>query len=94
MTSRQRDQALTEKSLAVVRTLGFRPESPTPNDPEPEDLRLVLDCPCCRQAVPYPGLAGGGLTPLAECLICDLYFDFALDQVYAPEAINDVDSRV
>ena len=93
MTSRQRDQAVTGKSVAVVRGLGFRTESSPPNDPESEEVRLVLDCPFCRQAVPYPGLAGGGLTPLAECLLCDVYFNFALDQVHASEARSDVDSR-
>ena len=95
MTSRQRDQAvdIPGESFTVVRRLGFRTESPMPDDPEPEELRLVLDCPFCRQAVPYPGLVGGGLTPLAECLICDVYFEFGIDEVYASEARNDVDSR-
>jgi hypothetical protein len=55
---------------------------------EPEELRLVVDCPFCGRAVPYPGLAGDGTPALAECLSerCDVYFDFAPGDVYVDPA--------
>ena len=102
MTQRRLDEAvaaITGESLAIVRSLGFSTAFPPPHNPDPnlEDLHFVLDCPFCGLAIPYPGLVDGGLTPLAECLICDVYFDFALDEVYAlarvaSEARNDVGS--
>jgi hypothetical protein len=68
--------------IATVRRLGFglmtlaRPA-------EPDDLRLVLDCPFCGHAVPYLGRSRDGSLALAECLRCDVYFDFAEVEVYA-----------
>jgi hypothetical protein len=68
--------------LATVRRLGFglttlvRPH-------EPDDLRLVLDCPFCGHAVPYPGRSRDGSLAMAECLRCDVYFDFTEVEVYA-----------
>ena len=56
-----------------------------PRDLEPEDLRLVVDCPFCGRPVPYPGLVRDGSPALAECADprCDVYFDFAIAEVYA-----------
>ncbi|MGO9598330.1 MAG: hypothetical protein ACLP7Q_10100 [Isosphaeraceae bacterium] len=42
----------------------------------------MLDCPFCRQPVPYPGLAGDGSETLAECDRCDIYFGFDVHEVY------------
>jgi hypothetical protein len=68
--------------IATVRRLGFG--LPTFDRPEKsDDLRLVLDCPFCGRAVPYPGRARDGSLALAECLRCDVYFDFAEVEVYA-----------
>jgi hypothetical protein len=74
--------------LATVRRLGFglmtliRPH-------EPADLRLVLDCPFCGRAVPYPGRSRDGSLALAECLGCDVYFDFAEVEVYATSVSSE-----
>jgi hypothetical protein len=73
----------TGESLRTVRDRGFGLVLDDADDPDPTNLRLVLDCPFCRRAVPYPGLASDGSLPTAECLGCDVYFTFALDEVYA-----------
>ena len=93
MTQRRLHQAvaaITGESLRTVRRLGFstRTRSTLPDDHDREDLHLVLDCPFCGQAVPYPGRVGGGVNPLAECLTCDVDFDFSLDDVYAWGALS------
>lgn len=73
----------TGESLAIVHRLGFQPDSA--KNLEPEEIRLVLDCPFCGRAVPYPGRAGDGTLALAECLnpTCDVYFDYPETDVYA-----------
>ena len=86
MTQRHLDHAVagaTGESLRTVRRLGFSLQAARPADQDPEDLRLALDCPFCRQPVPYPGPAGDGLAPLAECPRCDVDFDFVAAEVYA-----------
>ena len=77
----------TGESIHTVRHLGFGPLAQRPRDLEPEDLRLVLDCPFCGAAVPYPGRARDGSSALAECDHCDVAFDFADDEVYVAHAI-------
>ena len=86
MTQLQLDCAVaraTGESPRHVRRLGFGLLASRLGDPEPEDLRLVLDCPFCGGAVPYPGAAGHGSPALAECPRCDVYFDFDPAEVYA-----------
>jgi hypothetical protein len=73
---------ITGEPLTIVNTLGFSVIAEKPDDLEPEDVDLVLDCPFCRQPVPYPGLAGDGSETLAECDRCDVYFEFDPDEVY------------
>ncbi len=73
---------ITGEPLTTVNTLGFSVIAEEPDDLEPEDVKLVLDCPFCRQPVPYPGLAGDGSETLAECDRCDVYFEFDPDEVY------------
>jgi hypothetical protein len=75
--------SVTGESLRTVRARGFGLVAENPDDPDPEDLRLVLDCPFCRRAVPYPGVAIDGSLPMAECPGCDVYFPFAIEEVYA-----------
>jgi hypothetical protein len=77
--------ARTGESLRTVHRLGFQPDRA--GTLEPEDLRLVVDCPFCGRAVPYPGRVRDGSPALAECLSpsCDVFFDFAEADVYATE---------
>jgi hypothetical protein len=56
----------TGESPRTIRDLGFTLRTGPPGDLEPEDLRLMLDCPFCGRAVPYPGRAGDGSPALAE----------------------------
>jgi hypothetical protein len=74
--------------LATVRRLGFGLTT-LDRPAEPEDLRLVLDCPFCGRAVPYPGRSRDGSLALAECLRCDVYFDFTEVEVYATPASSE-----
>jgi hypothetical protein len=62
----------TGETVRLVRSRGFQPHTPRRHaiDPAP---RLVVACPLCSGAVPYPGAAGSGV-PLAECRDCDLLF--------------------
>ena len=78
MTQMQLDRQIariTGEPLSTVNTLGFSVIAEQPDDLEPEDVELVLDCPFCRRPVPYPGPAGDGSETLAECDRCDVYFD-------------------
>lgn len=91
MTQFQLDHAIavtTGESICTIRNLGFGLLAQEPHDLEPEDLRLVLDCPFCRQPVPYPDATQTGDPALAECDHCDVYFDFAPSDVYAA-AVHD-----
>ena len=74
--------------IATVRRLGFGLTTLDHLD-ETADLRLVLDCPFCGRAVSYPGRARDGSLALAECLRCDVYFDFAEVEVYATTASSE-----
>ncbi len=73
----------TGESPRTIRVMGFGLVTEDPDDLDPEDLHLVLDCPFCRKPVPYPGRAGNDPVPLAECLDCDVEFPFQVDEVYA-----------
>ena len=56
MTQAQLDRTIatrTGESLRTVRLLRFQPDSI--RHMEPEDIRLVVTCPFCGRAVPYPG---------------------------------------
>jgi hypothetical protein len=86
MTQSQLDRSVADRigeSLRTIQRLGFQPDST--DTLEPEEIRLVLDCPFCGRAVPYPGRVRDGSHALAECLnpTCDVYFDFAEADVYA-----------
>jgi hypothetical protein len=87
LTQAQLDCAVagaTGESVATIHRLGFGllPAGRDP-EPDPEDLRLVLDCPFCGRPVPYPGRASCGTPALAECDRCDVYFDYEPNEVYA-----------
>jgi hypothetical protein len=89
MTQAQLDSAVadaTGESLPTVRHLGFSVLAGDGGDLEPEDLRLVIDCPFCRRPVAYPGHTRGGAPPLGECETCDVDFDFGVEEVYAAKA--------
>jgi hypothetical protein len=86
MTQSQLDRSiagLTGESPRTIRRLGFGLQAASPGDPE--DLRLVVDCPFCGRPVPYPGRVPDGSPALAECAEprCDVYFDFDPAEVYA-----------
>jgi hypothetical protein len=68
--------ARTGESLAVIRHLGFQLQPQPHEEPAPEDITLVVPCPFCRGQVPYPGRSRDGSTALAECVECDVYFEF------------------
>ena len=73
----------TGESLLTVRRRGFSPLGRGPSSLVPEPSALLLDCPFCGRPVPYPGLARGGEPALAECLDCDLDYEFDPGEVYA-----------
>ncbi len=92
MTQMQLDRQIariTGDPLSTVNTLGFSVIAEQPDDLEPEDVELVLDCPFCRRPVSYPGPAGDGTEALAECDRCDVYFAFDPSEVY-PIAHDDM----
>lgn len=78
----------TGESVTTVHRHGFSLLASRPADLEPEDLRLVLDCPFCGVPVAYPGTTRDGSLALAECDSCDVYFDFAVKEVYAVGAAD------
>jgi hypothetical protein len=79
---------LTGESPRTIHRLGFGLHHAIPRDLEPEDLRLVIDCPSCGRPVAYPGVLGDGSVALAECdrPRCDIFFDFDPSDVYAAAA--------
>jgi hypothetical protein len=68
--------ARTGDSLFVIRRLGFQLKSEPREEPIAETTWLVVRCPFCRGQVPYPGRSRDGSTALAECVACDVYFEF------------------
>jgi hypothetical protein len=78
--------ARTGESLTVIRRLGFQLKSESREEPTEDDIRLVVHCPFCRGAVPYPGRAGDGSAAMAECADCDVYFEFAERDVFPASA--------
>ena len=77
---------MTGESLATILRMGFSTMLQQPDELEPEDVQLVLDCPFCGHPVPYPGLAGDGSEAMAECDRCDVYFGFDPEEVYTVTA--------
>jgi hypothetical protein len=73
---------ITGEPLLSVRFHGFNLAARYDDDLEPEDIRLVLDCPFCRQPVPYPGPTADGSQTMGECDRCDVYFEFDAEEVY------------
>jgi len=74
---------ITGEPTSTVNRLGFSVIAEEPDDLEPEDFELGLDCPFCGHPVPFPGLAGDGSDTLAECDRCDVYFEFDPVEVYS-----------
>jgi hypothetical protein len=84
----------TGESLTKIRALGFSALSLGATDLEPEDIDLRVECPLCSTAVPYPGRASDGSSALAECRCCDLYFDFAPEDVRTIVTTCETTARV
>ena len=85
MTQAQLDCAVagaTGESLQTIHRRGFSIVNNDRDGLESEDPALVLDCPSCGRAVPYPGRCRDGSVALAECLPCDVYFDCDEAEVY------------
>ena len=76
--------AATGDSLRNIRQHGFGLQTAL----EPEEIVLVLDCPFCGRRVPYPGPTGAGSPAIAECLDCDVEFDFQASEVYSTELLS------
>jgi hypothetical protein len=99
MTQAQLDCAVAEalgESVRTVHHIGFTLLSDPQADPEPDDLRLVINCPFCRAPVPYPGRVADGSLAMGECDGCDVYFPFEADEVYAAgprDASSSIDRR-
>ena len=77
---------ITGEPIDYITALGFSLLRPGGESMEPEDIRLVLECPFCGRPVPYPGSAAAGSEPIAECERCDVYFGFDTFEVYATAA--------
>jgi hypothetical protein len=77
---------ITGEPIDYITALGFRLLRPDGESMEPEDIRLVLECPFCGRPVPYPGSTAAGSEPIAECERCDVYFGFDSFEVYATAA--------
>jgi hypothetical protein len=77
---------ITGEPIDYITTLGFGLLRPDGESMEPEDIRLVLECPFCGRPMPYPGSAAAGSEPMAECERCDVYFGFDTFEVYATAA--------
>jgi hypothetical protein len=73
---------ITGEPIGSITALGFSLLRPSGESMEPEDIRLVLECPFCGRPVPYPGSAVADSEPMAECERCDVYFGFHPDEVY------------
>ena len=87
MTQAQLDRSIagvTGESPHTIHRLGFGLEPIKQTDRQPEEIRLVVDCPFCGRPVPYPGTVRDGSPALAECTEprCDVYFDYAFTDVY------------
>jgi hypothetical protein len=78
--------ACTGESLSVIRRLGFQIEPQSRGELATEELCLVVHCPFCHGAVPYPGRSRDGSNPMAECERCDVYFPFRDQDVFPASA--------
>ena len=77
---------ITGEPLNRVRRQGFGLMAENHDPADAEEVRLVLDCPFCRQPVRYPGPATDSSEAMAECDRCDVYFGFDICEVYATAA--------
>jgi len=73
---------VTGEPLTKVHFWGFSIMSDQDDNLEPEDVKLVLDCPFCGRPVPYPKPTKDGAETMAECDRCDVYFGFHPDEIY------------
>ncbi len=91
MTQAQLECAVADalgEPLGNVHLLGFQVVPEVPTDLEPEELTLCIECPFCRNSVPYPGPVADGELPLGECEICDVYFIVEPDDVFAASTVT------
>jgi hypothetical protein len=91
LTQHQLDSAvagITGETISTIHRLGFGLLGAQATTLEPEDLRLVLDCPFCGHPIPYPGQTRRGEPALAECAGCDVVFDYRPDEIYAAGPVD------
>jgi hypothetical protein len=96
MTQAQLDCAVAQilgESIRTVHHIGFSLVKSRQDDPEPDEVRLVVDCPFCRGTVPYPGCGADGAPAMGECDSCDVEFPFEMDEVYVAAPV-DVSSSI
>jgi hypothetical protein len=72
----------TGESLSVIRRMGFQFQVQPREEPESDELCLIVFCPFCRQRTDYPGRAEDGSAVLAECDGCDVFFEFEDHDVF------------
>jgi hypothetical protein len=72
----------TGESLSVIRRIGFQFQVQPREEPESDELCLIVFCPFCRQPTDYLGRAGDGSAVLAECDGCDVFFEFEDHDVF------------
>jgi hypothetical protein len=97
MTQAQLDIAVAQvlgESVRTVHDIGFSLVKSRQDDPEPDELRLVVDCPFCRATVPYPGCSADDSPAMGECDNCDVEFPFEAEEVYAVAASPKKDRSV
>jgi hypothetical protein len=88
MTQQQLDRTVARKtgeSLRTIRHLGFSIQAGPPQDLEPEDLHLAVDCSFCGRPCHLPASPAA----LAECDACDVDFDYRPDEVYAAAVVAE-----
>jgi hypothetical protein len=73
---------ITGEPIGNITALGFSLLRPGGESMEPEDIRLVLECPFCGRPVQYPGSAAAGSEPMAECERWNVYFGFLPQEVH------------
>ena len=85
MTQHQLDSAVaraTGESPRTIHALGFGPLRRRPDDLEPEDLVLAVDCPFCGRPATL-ATERGAWPDMGACDRCDAFFEYRPHEIYA-----------